>query len=145
MSHKDGPVARRRDYEVIEVEHGLAAGLVIAHHYAKGCANTSTLRHGLRRRSDGAIVGAALWMPPTATAAKALARRLLGTDLRHREVLVLSRLVYEGAPVIPVLWFLAMLSGVGFAILLGWLWIQSRRRKRMIWSSVAAPRSSNPT
>ena len=60
-------------------------------------------------------------------------------------LLVLSRLVYDGAPVIPVLWFLAMLSGVGFAILLGWLWIQSRRRKSMIRSSVANPRSSNPT
>ncbi len=60
-------------------------------------------------------------------------------------LLVLSRLVYEGAPVIPVLWFLAMLSGVGFAILLGWLWVQARRRRRTVTASVSAPRSSNPT
>jgi divalent metal cation (Fe/Co/Zn/Cd) transporter len=60
-------------------------------------------------------------------------------------LLVLSRLVYEGAPVIPVLWFLAMLSGVGFAVLLGWLWVQSRRRKRTVRSSLTSPRSSNPT
>jgi membrane protein implicated in regulation of membrane protease activity len=60
-------------------------------------------------------------------------------------LLVLSRLVYDGAPVIPVLWFLAMLSGVGFAILLGWLWVQSRRRRRRVRASVANPRSSNPT
>ncbi len=60
-------------------------------------------------------------------------------------LLVLSRLVYEGAPVIPVLWFLAMLSGVGFAILLGWLWVQSRKRRRTVRASVSTPRSSNPT
>lgn len=60
-------------------------------------------------------------------------------------LLVLSRLVFEGAPVIPVLWFLAMLSGVGFAVLLGWLWVQSRRRRREIRASLTSPRSSNPT
>lgn len=45
------------------------------------------------RTRDGVLVGAAMWMPPTATAAKALAKRLLGDAARHREVLVLSRLV----------------------------------------------------
>ena len=60
-------------------------------------------------------------------------------------LLVLSRLVYDGAPVMPVLWFLAMLSGVGFAILLGWLWVQSRRRRRAVSASVADLRSSNRT
>jgi hypothetical protein len=49
---------------------------------------------------------------------------------------VLSRLVFEQAPLVPVLWFLAMLSGVGFAILLGWLWVQSRRRRRAIRGAV---------
>lgn len=52
-------------------------------------------------------------------------------------VVVLSRLVFEQAPVLPVLWFLAMLSGVGFAILLGWLWVQSRRRRRQIRAAVS--------
>ena len=60
-------------------------------------------------------------------------------------LLVLSRLVFEDAPVLPVLWFLAMLSGVGFAVLLGWLWAQSRRCRRTIRTSVSGPRSSNPT
>ena len=59
-------------------------------------------------------------------------------------LLVLSRLVYDGAPVIPVLWFLAMLSGVGFGVLLGWLWVQARRRKRRVRASVSEARSSNP-
>lgn len=52
-------------------------------------------------------------------------------------VVVLSRLVFEQAPVLPVLWFLAMLSGVGFAILLGWLWGQSRRRRREVRTAVS--------
>jgi hypothetical protein len=57
----------------------------------------------------------------------------------------LSRLVYEGAPVAPVLWFLAMLSGVGFAMLLFWLWAQARRRRRSVRRAVSGPRSSTRT
>jgi membrane protein implicated in regulation of membrane protease activity len=57
-------------------------------------------------------------------------------------LLVLSRLVVDTAPVVPVLWFLAMLSGVGFAVLLFWLWWQSRRRRKAVRSAVADPRSS---
>lgn len=61
-------------------------------------------------------------------------------------LLVLSRLVFDAAPVLPVLWFLAMLSGVGFAILLAWLWAQSRRRRSEVRAAVDAdPRSSNLT
>lgn len=59
---------------------------------------------------------------------------------------VLSGLVFDGAPQAPVLWFLAMLTGVGFAVLLFWLWAQARRRRRTVRSAVAAdPRSSNQT
>jgi hypothetical protein len=63
------------------------------HHYAKGASNTSVHAHCLVRARDGHVVGAALWMPPTARAAKGLAERELGTRDRHREVLALSRLV----------------------------------------------------
>ena len=55
-------------------------------------------------------------------------------------LLVLSRLVFDDAPVLPVLWFLAMLSGVGFALLLGWLWVQSRRRRRAVRQAAYGPR-----
>lgn len=44
-------------------------------------------------RRDGAPIGAALWMPPTAGAAKALAKRLLNDETKHKSVLTLSRLV----------------------------------------------------
>lgn|GEM_PF-4705523 len=91
MPKPEGPVARRTDYTFDAGTHGEALGLVRAHHYAGGAANTSTVRTIMRR--EGVIVGAALWMPPTARAAKGLALRLLGDAERHKQVLVLSRLV----------------------------------------------------
>lgn len=60
-------------------------------------------------------------------------------------LVVLSRLVFPDAPVAPILWFLAMLTGLGFAILLFWLWLQSRRRRRAVRQAVADPRSSSLT
>ena len=89
----DKPVARRGDYVIAKIEHAKARQLVERYHYAKGAANTSVAAHELIRRVDGECVGAALWMPPTAGAAKGLARMHLEDSLRHREVLVLSRLV----------------------------------------------------
>jgi len=88
----EGPVARRADYAFdLDVEHADALSLIRAYHYAGGGANTSTVRTIMRR--EGVPVGAALWMPPTARAAKGLALRLLGAADRHKQVLVLSRLV----------------------------------------------------
>lgn len=89
----EGPVARREDYEIVACPHAQAAALVKTHHYARSAANTSTHAHCLRRKADGEVVGAVLWMPPTAAAAKSLARRHLADPARHREVLNLSRLV----------------------------------------------------
>jgi len=60
-------------------------------------------------------------------------------------LVVLSRLVVSQAPVMPVLWFLSMLSGVGFAILLLWLWLQSRRRRAAVRTAMTAPHSSTRT
>ena len=91
MPKPEGPVARRTDYTFDAGTHGEALGLVRTHHYAGGAANTSTVRTIMRR--EGVLVGAALWMPPTARAAKGLALRLLGDVNRHKQVLVLSRLV----------------------------------------------------
>lgn len=89
----EGPVARRADYRIEPCAHAEAAALVREYHYAKSAANTSVHAHCLRRVSDGKLVEAALWMPPTAGAAKGLARKHLGSPDRHREVLALSRLV----------------------------------------------------
>jgi hypothetical protein len=93
MPKPEGLVARRSDYTFDVGEHREALDLVRAFHYAKGAANTSTVRTMMRRASDGVAVGAALWMPPTARAAKGLAARLLGDASLHKRVLVLSRLV----------------------------------------------------
>lgn len=58
---------------------------------------------------------------------------------------LVTLLVLSGvAPVAPVLWFVAMLSGVGFGLLLIWLWWQSRRRRKAVRAAVAGPRSSTP-
>ncbi len=59
-------------------------------------------------------------------------------------LLVLSQLVVDAVPVAPILWFVAMLSGVGFALLLLWLWLQSRRRRKAVRSAVTDLHSSTP-
>lgn len=89
----EGPVARRGDYRFDRGEHFEAEAMIRAWHYAASCANTSTVRTVMRHANREGWAGAALWMPPTANAARALARRLLGSEERRREVLVLSRLV----------------------------------------------------
>lgn len=97
MAKPDVPVARRGDYSFDSGTHAEAVEMIRLHHYAKGCANTST--HRMIMRKNGIAVGAALWMPPTAGAAKALAKKHLGSPDRHREVIVLSRLVVvDGEP-----------------------------------------------
>lgn len=89
----EGPVAQREDYTIGRCPHGIARDLVERYHYAKSASLTSVAAHCLTRRNTGDVVGAALWMPPTAGAAKGLAQRYLGDKDRHRQVLVLSRLV----------------------------------------------------
>lgn len=99
MSKPDGPIARRSEYVLEKVQHGSARALIGAYHYAGSAANTSVHAHGMFRRRNMIMVGAVLWMPPTANAAKALALRHLGSATRHREVLCLSRCAcIPGAP-----------------------------------------------
>lgn len=76
--------ARLRDYKVQRISHSIAAPFIVQHHYAKGCANTSTESFGLMR--DDVLVGAALWMPPTKVAAQSV------DPEDWRRVLSLSRL-----------------------------------------------------
>jgi hypothetical protein len=86
-------VVRRRDYTVQEIPFSEAAALIRAHHYARGCANTATAAHGLVRKADGVLVGAALWMPPTRVCAESVDRE------EWRRVLALSRLaIAPGEP-----------------------------------------------
>lgn len=76
--------------------HGEADALIRVLHYSRSCPNTSTYRHGLYAVADGFFAplrGVALWIPPTKTAAQALA----GDDWQG--VLSLSRLVV--APEVP--------------------------------------------
>lgn len=76
--------ARRADYVVRRVPHAEASALIREHHYAGGSANTSSESFGLFRRD--ALVGAALWMPPTRVCAETI------DPVEWRRVLALSRL-----------------------------------------------------
>jgi hypothetical protein len=81
--------AHRRDYSVQRTPHAEAAAFIAARHYAKGTANTSVFSFGLLRA--GALVGAALWMPPTKICAASV------DAVAWRRVLALSRLVVDDA------------------------------------------------
>jgi hypothetical protein len=88
---------RRNEWEVRPVpRHDDAQALIRALHYSRSCPNTSTYRHGLYAVADGFMAplrGVALWIPPTKTAAQAIA----GDGWQG--VLSLSRLVV--APEVP--------------------------------------------
>ena len=86
-----GPIARRSEYVVERCEHAVAAMIVARCHYMRGAANTSVAAHCLRKRLDGRIVGAALWVPPTRNAARSVAGE------RWRGVLSLSRVAVDDA------------------------------------------------
>lgn len=73
------------DYVVSLAPHREAAAFIAAHHYAKGCSNTSVKAFSLTRH--GVIVGAAVWLPPTRACAETVNRD------HWRDVLALSRLV----------------------------------------------------
>lgn len=77
--------------------HTEAAALVRRLHYSRGSSNTSTYRHGLYRADTaplvGELMGVALWIPPTRSAAEALA----GDDWQG--VLACSRLCVD--PSVP--------------------------------------------
>lgn len=90
---------RSSDWAVQSVpSHGEAVRLIRSQHYAQGAPNTSTYRHGLYRVTTsyplvGDLLGVALWIPPTRTAAEHVA----GDDWQG--VLALSRLVVD--PEVP--------------------------------------------
>lgn len=87
-------VLRKGEYLVDVLALDQARELVAENHYARGASNTATFRHGLFRRSDWPMVycGAALWIPPTRSAAEA-------TWPDWQRVLALSRFVI--APDVP--------------------------------------------
>lgn len=85
MPRPEGPVARKRDYEIRPVEHRTGAQFIAAHHYARGASNTAVAMHGLFRRDTDELVGVAQWLPPTKNVAASVC-----TDWRG--VLALSRL-----------------------------------------------------
>ncbi len=93
MGKPDKPVARKGDYSFrSDVPHEACLALVAKYHYAGGASRLSVVRT-IAINKQGEEVGAALWLPPTANAAKVNAKWFLGDPSRHKEVLCLSRLV----------------------------------------------------
>jgi hypothetical protein len=84
LRFKPANAARAKDYVTKPIPHANAAMFIREHHYAHGCANTSTEAFGLFRGRD--LVGAALWMPPTKPAAQSV------DPFDWRRVINLSRL-----------------------------------------------------
>lgn len=87
--HKPSDGLRRADWTVDTIPLADAVALVRELHYARGAANTATFRHGLFRREEWPTnpMGAAIWIPPTKTAAQA------SWPSNWQGVLALSRLV----------------------------------------------------
>lgn len=79
--------ARADDFVVVTVTQREAVEMIKTWHYAGGAPKTSVFRHALRRKSNGELVGCAMWLPPIIAAA-----RKVRPDDPHA-VLVLSRLV----------------------------------------------------
>lgn len=95
MRHRPENALKRRDWRVETIGLEQAVEMVTRLHYSAGAANTATFRHGLFRADEWPfyVRGAAIWIPPTRTAASA-------TWPRNPEgVLALSRLVLE--PEVP--------------------------------------------
>tara|TARA_R100000426_G_scaffold86661_1_gene68681 strand:+ start:1406 stop:1984 length:579 start_codon:yes stop_codon:yes gene_type:complete len=82
---------RQADWMVEYIAHAKAADFIREHHYAKGCSKRGAT-FGLKRRSDGELMGAALWLPPTKNAAMNACRLDEKDPDRWRGVLSLSRL-----------------------------------------------------
>lgn len=79
----------KSDWRVDVIALGQGQERVSELHYAKGASNTATFRHGMFRVENWPMVvsGAALWIPPTRTAAEA------SFDGDWKRVLALSRFV----------------------------------------------------
>lgn len=92
MSKTESLRLRSCDWIVDTISLGQAVDLVSRLHYARGSSNTAVFRHGLFLHSEWPLypVGAAIWIPPTRSAAEA---SWPGGDWRR--VLALSRLVIE--------------------------------------------------
>lgn len=82
-------------YEVRPIGLNEAQAFIVEHHYSKSTSNTAVYCHGLFYRGEYTkLLGAALWLPPTKTAAVSVA-----VDGEHARVLSLSRLAID--PAVP--------------------------------------------
>lgn len=93
--HKPANPLHKADWLVDTCSLGQARALVADLHYAAGASNTATFRHGLYPVAEWpfTVSGAAIWLPPTRTAAEASLREADMPDDGWQRVLALSHLV----------------------------------------------------
>jgi len=74
------------DYEVKPIPLKDGREFIAAHHYSQGSSHTAVYIHGLFRKGQDVLLGAAQWLPPTRRAAETV------NKCHWRRVLSLSRL-----------------------------------------------------
>ena len=87
---------RTSEWEVRRIRHADARAFMAANHYAQGAGNTSVYAHGLYKKGQLELLGAAVWLPPMRPAAQWVSREL---GVNPDGVLCLSRLaIHECVP-----------------------------------------------
>ena len=87
---------RTSEWEVRRIPHADARAFMAANHYAQGAGNTSVYAHGLYKKGQLELLGAAVWLPPMRPAAQWVSREL---GVNSDGVLCLSRLaIHERVP-----------------------------------------------
>jgi hypothetical protein len=70
----DGERLRKRDWLVRDVPTAEARAFIAEYHYSKGSSLTRVYSHGLFRKDSAALMGVAIWLPPTRVAAESVNR-----------------------------------------------------------------------
>lgn len=84
---------RKSEWEVRDAPFADVKRLIEENHYARGGSNTRVYAHGLYRRGDDTLHGAAWWLPPTRAACESVNRE------NWTRVLSLTRLaILPGVP-----------------------------------------------
>lgn len=94
------PPARRKDWEVRDLDRNVASRLIAAEHYSRGSAKQAAYLHGLFPAGnlwEEEARGAAHWMPPTQAVARCLLPGFPGGVLALSRLAVMEEVGGNGA------------------------------------------------
>ena len=77
---------QKKDWCVRDISLRQCRDFICEYHYSKGCSNTRVYSHGLFKKGDDTLYGAAMWLPPTKVAAQSVNKQ------QWQKVLSLTRL-----------------------------------------------------